>query len=1041
MIKKLTTLFISFGLITFGTFPSSAQLFAHVHIKKTQNQTIQINNSKLLKVVLNDLSTHYKKDILYFDRNIESYNINFENINYNIDLEQNLKNILKGTDLSFKKNKNGGYVIIKKSTKEPNVSESTFPENPKKELTSETTNEKSSDSNFQHNKSNDETIRGQVVDDNGMALFGVSILLKGSKKGTSTDAAGNFQMDVPKNSILIFSFIGYKTKEITLGEEVNLTVKLEISSSELSEIAVVGSRSNIARTKTDTPAPVDVISVKELSQTGQTDLTQMINFSAPSFNSARQTISNGTDHIDPATLRGLGPDQVLVLVNGKRQHSTALVNVNSTVGRGSVGTDLNAIPVGAIERIEVLRDGAAAQYGSDAIAGVINVILKKSVGILTFNNQVGQTKVGDGQAYIGSLNYGIGLGNKGGYLNATLNYSQRDPTNRTGSFNNNVYLSALPATRFVGTTFYVPLTTAETTRQQQDNAQVLQKGFNRDGMIVGNSKSQNIAGFVNIALPISEKWELYSFGGFNQRYGKAAGFYRYPNNVRASVLSIFPDGYLPFIETDIKDFSGAIGIRKTVMDGWNVDFSNVYGGNSIDFSVSNSLNASLGTASPTNFYCGQLKFVQNTTNLGFSKGYKELGFTKTFNIAFGAEYRIDDYSITQGEEASWKDYNPANTPAAQVKGAGVQVFGGFRPSNEVNRNRSNLGIYADFESDLTNKFLVGTAFRFENYSDFGGNLSGKLVTRYKFSDNFSLRGGINRGFRAPSLHQKYYSAVSTQFITVAGVNQQREVTTVRNDAEITARLGIPELKPETSLSYSVGITSNINNKLLITVDAYQIDIKDRIVVSGRFSSTIPQLAEYFKGTDVTEAQFFTNAIDTKTQGIDVIMTYKNKFENNNNLTLNFAANFNETVIAAGASGVRTPSQLNGLGETLMNREERGRIEVNQPKSKIVLSSIYQIKKFNIKLQSTRFGEISTIAPIDPLQDQTFAAKWLSDVSVGYKINKSILLSVGANNVFDVYPDKVADPRLTNDGTVIYSRFATQFGFNGAYYFANLNLTF
>jgi iron complex outermembrane recepter protein len=410
-------------------------------------------------------------------------------------------------------------------------------------------------------------------------------------------------------------------------------------------------------------------------------------------------------------------------------------------------------------------------------------------------------------------------------------------------------------------------------------------------------------------------------------------------------------------------------------------------------------------------------------------------------MAFGAEYRVDNYAIKQGEEASWKDYNAPNTPAAQVKGAGVQVFGGFRPSNEVDKSRSNLGIYADFESDLTDKFLVGTALRYENYSDFGSNLSGKLVTRYKFSDNFSLRGGLNRGFRAPSLHQKYYSAVSTQFITVGGVNQQREVTTVRNDADVTARLGIPELKPETSLSYSLGLTSNINNKLLITIDAYQIDIKDRVVISGRFSSTIPQLAEYFKGTDVTEAQFFTNAIDTKTQGVDVILTYKNQFQNNSNLTMNFAANFNETVIVGGATGVRTPVQLNGLGETLMNREERGRIEVNQPKSKIVVSANYQLSKFNIKAQTTRFGEISTIAPTDPLQDQTFSSKWLTDLSLGYKITKSIQLSVGANNIFDVYPDKVADPRLTNDGTVIYSRFATQFGFNGAFYFTNLNFTF
>jgi iron complex outermembrane recepter protein len=617
MLKNLTTFLLFLGLFIGEIYPSSAQLFARVQTAKPQNSSASKSSSKQLKMVLNDLRTYYKKDILFLDKNIEAYQINDENVNYSLDLEQNLNIILKKTDLSFKKSKNGNYVIIKKNLKE-NVSINQPIDNAKKEVLAESITEKSV---FEEAKL-EEPIKGKVVDEKGSTLQGVSVVLKGSKKGTVTDANGSFQLEAPKNSTLIFSFIGYKTQEIQVGDDNNLTVKLFDSVSELSEVAVVGSRSNVPRTKTDTPAPVDVISVKELSQTGQTDLTQMINFSAPSFNSARQTISNGTDHIDPATLRGLGPDQVLVLVNGKRQHSTALVNVNSTVGRGSVGTDLNAIPVGAIERIEVLRDGAAAQYGSDAIAGVINVVLRKSVGVLSFNNQYGQTKMGDGGAYIGNLNYGIGLGNKGGYLNATLNYSQREPTNRTGSYNNNVYLANLPATRFEGTSFYVPLTAAELTRQQQDIAQVTQKGFNRDGMIVGNAKTQNIAGFVNLSVPIAHNWELYSFGGFNQRYGKAAGFYRYPNNTRASVLSIFPDGYLPFIETNIKDFSGAVGFKKTVADGWNIDFSNVYGGNSIDFSVANSLNASLGANSPKNFYCGQLKFTQNTTKFRILKRHQ-----------------------------------------------------------------------------------------------------------------------------------------------------------------------------------------------------------------------------------------------------------------------------------------------------------------------------------------------------------------------------------------------------------------------------------
>jgi iron complex outermembrane recepter protein len=881
-------------------------------------------------------------------------------------------------------------------------------------------------------------ITGTIKDEKGEAVIGASVIVKGSKTGSTTDIEGKFSLNADKGSTLLISSVGFENQEIVIDDKTNLTITLKNSSFSLSEVAVVGTRSSVARTKTETPAPVDVINAKDLVQTGQNDVTQMINYTAPSFNSARQTISNGTDHIDPATLRGLGPDQVLVLVNGKRLHSTALVNVNSTVGRGSVGTDLNSIPVGAIERIEVLRDGAAAQYGSDAIAGVINVVLKKNTGKLTFNNQIGQTKAGDGQSYLGNLNYGFNLGEKGGFLNLTLGFNHRNPTNRTGNYSNTVYLAPLPQTRFEGFPFSVPLTAAEITRQNNDNTQVAQNNFDRGGMKVGNSRSQNYSIFANMAIPLQKDWEIYANGGYNQRYGKAAGFYRYPNASRTNNLTIYPNGYLPLILTDIKDNEISAGIRKVSKTGWNIDFSNTYGGNSIDFNVENSLNASMGNSSPKDFYCGQLAFRQNTLNANFSKGFQNLGFTKFFNMAYGAEFRIDDYQITQGEEASWKDYNAPNTPAAQIKAAGVQVFGGFRPTNEVNQKRTNLGIYADFESDLTDKLLVGTALRYENYSDFGGNLSGKLVARYKFADFFSLRGGINKGFRAPSLHQKYYSAVATQFITVNGVNQQREVTTVRNDDPITAKLGIPELKPETSWSYSLGITSNIKNKVLLTIDAYQIEIKDRVVISGRFSNTIKELVTYFEGTNITEAQFFTNAIDTKTQGLDAILTFKQALNAKQNLTVNVAANFNKTLIVG---DVRTPTQLQGLGETLLNREERGRIEVNQPRNKFIFSANYQISKLTLKAQTTRFGEISTIAPVDKTQDQTFAAKWITDLSASFQLAKFVSLNVGANNVFDIYPDKVFDPRLTNDGTVVYSRFATQFGFNGAYYFVGLNFGF
>ncbi|WP_338501510.1 TonB-dependent receptor [Sphingomonas kaistensis] len=807
------------------------------------------------------------------------------------------------------------------------------------------------------------------------------------------------------------------------------------SATQGADIVVTGSRSQQARSNVDTAAPVDVVNSEQLAETGQVEVAQMVNFVAPSFNSAKQTIANGTDHIDPATLRGLGPDQTLLLLNGKRQHTTALVNVNSTVGRGSVGYDMNAIPAAAIERIEVLRDGAAAQYGSDAIAGVINIGLKRRDHGIEWRNQAGITKQGDGELLQSSVNAGFGLGDSG-FLNATALFIDRGYTDRSGVYNNTVYLAPLPATRFPGFSFSVPLTAAEIARQQQDDALVQQRNFDRKGMIVGNSAAKTYSGFLNAGLPVGG-WDAYAFGGWTHRDGRAAGFYRYPNNPRTSNLTLFPDGYLPFIETGIDDYTAAVGIRRGGRNDLVIDISSKFGGNQIKFDVDNSINASLGNATPTHFYAGKLTFQQFTNNLDVSKTFDGLFGTRTFNVAGGVELRFDRYGIGAGQPESYLDYNPPGTPAAQIKASGVQVFGGFRPDNEVNETRRAVGVYLDLESDITERLLVSTAARYENYSDFGGNLSGKLVGRYKLTDAIALRGGVNRGFRAPSLHQRFFSSVSTQFITVNGVNQQREVTTVRNDSEIARRLGVPSLKPETSWSYSVGATLTLGRALNVTADAYQIDIKDRIVISGRFSNTIPALAQFFAGTNVTEAQFFTNAIDTRTRGLDVVATSVHNL-GAGKLTGSLALNLNKTKIQG---DVRTPPQLSGFGETLLNREERGRIEVNQPRSKIIGTLVYERGAVTARVAATRFGPISTIAPQLPEQDQTFRAKIVTDASIAYRFSPAVELQVGANNIFDVYPDKVADPRLTNDGTVPYSRFATQFGFNGASYFAAVNFNF
>jgi iron complex outermembrane recepter protein len=875
-------------------------------------------------------------------------------------------------------------------------------------------------------------ISGIVVDEHGECLPGATIRVKNTTTGTVAGTDGQFRLEHDHKPVLICAYTGYETCETPTDERNFIKITLKEITSPLREIAVVGSRSNIPRTDTERPAPVDLLCKREMASTGQTELGQILHFLAPSFNSSRQTIADGTDHIDPATLRSLGPDQLLVLVNGKRRHSSALVNVNSTVGRGSVGTDLNALPAGQIERVEILRDGAAAQYGSDAIAGVINIVLKKDVRQGFFAGQLGQTAEGDGRVAQGNLNYGLRLGKQGGFLNANFDFRHRTPTNRTGAYNGLVYLD-IPA----GST-----SEQMADVRKKDEALASERRFNRYGMTVGNSRSTNAGVFFNLGMPLGAGFEWYSFGGVNRRKGQSVGFYRYPGDARTRNLRLYPDGYLPRIETDIDDYSLTAGLRRKSAENWNIDFSTVYGGNRIRFDVSNSLNASLGDASPTQFYVGTLAFNQNTTNVNLSKIWKDAPGLECLNLAFGAELRIDNYRIEAGETASYIDGNPPGTHVAAALAAGSQGFNGFRPENEISANRANAGFYIDAEADVTNKLLLSGALRCEFYSNFGGNLASKVTGRYKLADFLSMRAGYNRGFRAPSLHQQWYSAVTTQFITVDGINRQRKVNTVRHDAPIARALELPALRPEQSNNYSIGIAAaGWEDHMAFTLDAYQIDIRNRIVISGRFSSSVPQLAQYFAGTEVTEAQFFTNAIDTRTRGFDAVLTFKHTPGPRQKLILSSALNLNNTRIKGGAAGVRTPAALAGLGETLLNREERGRIELNQPHSKFIASADYRLRVFNAVLRCTRFGKIGTIAPQDPAQDQIFSAKWLTDARIAYTLFERLTLALGGNNVFNVYPDKVADPRLTNYNTVIYSRFATQFGFNGAYAYVEANYRF
>jgi iron complex outermembrane recepter protein len=870
-------------------------------------------------------------------------------------------------------------------------------------------------------------ITGKITNASGEPLSGVSIVVKNKGGGTSTNANGVFTIDANEGDILVVSIIGFKSKEVVVGSQRELNISLEEAVAELTTV-VVGSRSLRPRTNVESPVPVDVISSKDLLATGQIEPTQQIQFTAPSFVSNRQTVADGTDHIDPASLRGLGPDQVLVLVNGKRRYNTALVNINGTVGKGSVGTDLNSIPGSSIERIEVLRDGAASQYGSDAIAGVINVVLKKKTGTQVFAHAGAQYE-GDGASLQLGVNQGFKVGK--GILNITGEIRHRQPTNRAGEY--------------LGTVF--------STNAAQDEQLIAQNGGwdRKNNMYVGNSKQLNAYGEANLELPLTGNTKFYATGMYSYRKGKAAGFYRYPKQSPSQVvLQLHPRGFLPFIGSDINDHTILAGIKGKTANAWNWDVSSVLGGNQFSFEVTNSNNASMGINSPTSFECGKLGFRQSTTNVDFSKDFGSQLKLSSFNVALGAEMRFDMYKITAGQEESWRNYD-------STKAGGAQVFPGFQPANEVDETRSVISTYVDIETDITEKFLVNVAGRFEHYSDFGNALAGKLALRYKILDALSIRGAISNGFRAPSIHQYYFNNISTQFQLVNNTLTASNTLTVRNNDKIAKALGIPDLKEETSVNYSLGITSKPARNVSLTIDAYRIDIKDRILYAGPFRRTagsiVAQVLDAANiSSEVQVVQAFANFIDTKTQGIDVILSYSPQV-GKGNLDLTLAANVNETKIEKikGTSNIPAVPDANG-NYFFFDRAEQARVELANPKNKLALSANYTIKKFGIMARATRFGEVSSWNT-NPMLDETYEAKVVTDASVSYQIIPQVRVTVGANNLFDVYPDKLKWFREgngdksniyyanTSDGRFVYSRNATQFGMNGGYYYISLSASF
>tara|TARA_R110002049_G_scaffold80402_4_gene204472 strand:+ start:5223 stop:8162 length:2940 start_codon:yes stop_codon:yes gene_type:complete len=977
MIQKLV--FIKFILLVFVTFT-----FQKTVAQEHKKETIP------LAVLLDKISGKHKIFFTYNANLISDKYIQEEGF-VNLSLEESISLLEKITPFLFDDLGNSYYVIYAKkqySKRRIHSKGNTIYNEPSASVDSVLNNSKI-------------TVRGIVLSSDNTILSGATLQEVGSLVGTTTNKDGLFDFEIMPQSSVTISFLGHNSKTLKLSPNLFHTIVL-LSGQELDEVQVVGSR-NKNRVANDTPVAIDFIDIeKTATKSSQVEINQFLQYAIPSFNATKQSGADGADHIDPATIRGLGPDQTLVLINGKRRHQASLINLYGTRGRGNSGTDLNAIPISAIKRIELLRDGASAQYGSDAIAGVLNIVLKDSDNELNVSSTVGfhnanstgifPNKV-DGFTYKLGLNYGAKI-SKEGFINFSAEALSTDNTIR-------------PAT------------------------QAREK--------FGQAAVKNVSIFLNSEIPLYRNTKLYLNGGFNFKNTEAYAFTRRANSER-NVRDIYPNGFNPLITSNILDNSLSFGMITNYKD-WNIDVNNTLGRNNFQYFIKNTVNATLEENSPIEFDAGGHQLIQNTTSIDFSKYF--LAKTYGFNIALGLEYRLDKYKIFAGEEASYASYDINNnvvnsdTPASdykryngEIRPGGSQGFPGYSPENEVDKNRSNFSLYLDTEVDFSKKFMIGSALRFEYFSDFGSTLNYKLATRYKITNKFNLRSSFSTGFRAPSLAQIYYNLTFTNFIGSAPT----ESLLVANNSPIARRFNIDKLKEEKAKNFSLGFTAKLSKNFNATVDAYYVSIKDRIILSGNFDASN-------LGIGIDNVQFFANGVDTETTGVDLVLNWQKKMKNSE-FSIDFSGNINHMKILEISN-----KELDK--ETFFGKREQQFLLASAPKSKFNLGFDYQYKKLKTSLNFTRFSQIKLIdwQIVQELSNfnnseaerlkaatDTYEPKITTDLHFSYQINTIINLQLGASNLFNVYPTK--QNSFTDSGGLWD---ATQMGTNGSFYYTKLNI--
>ncbi|MGK0324191.1 MAG: iron complex outermembrane receptor protein [Psychroserpens sp.] len=950
------------------------------------------------------LSTLSEKHQVFFTYDADLITATFVDTSQimNSDLKSIIDYLRKTTNLHFDNLGNNYYVIYNDSEKGKASVEIA-----KKRLSETIATISDSNTNSQF------TIKGKVMDAFNIPIAGVNIIENGSFNGCSTSINGKFTLMTSSldNLKLNVSHIGYVSKTVDVINKSILNITLDLGGA-LNEIQIVGSR-NSNRSPLDAPSAIDIIPLETVTnKTGQIEINQILQYAVPSFNASKQSGADGADHVVPASLRGLGPDQTLVLINGKRRHQSSLINIYGTRGRGNSGTDLNAIPASAIDKIEVLRDGASAQYGSDAIAGVINIVLKEDVN--TFNGNVtygfsnanaqgdftNPTSGIDGTTVKLSGNYGIKV-SENGFINLTTEYLSTDNTIRPGA----------------------------SFREKYGDA-----GLNEYNV------------FLNSEIAINDHSNFYAFGGYSFRNSESFAFTRSADSPR-NVIDIYANGFNPLITAQISDKSISTGF-KTKLKGWNIDINNTFGNNNFHYYIKETLNATLEINSPTSFDAGGHILNQNTTSANFSKFYKNS--LNGVNIAFGTEYRIENYKIYAGEKASYAAFDingnivdnstdPDNlvTYNGVVRPGGSQGFPGYSLKNEVDQTRSNLALYLDTEFDFTPKLMVGIAGRYERYSDFGNTVNMKFSSRFKASDNFNFRATFSSGFRAPSLAQIYYNLKFTNFIG----DIPSESLLEPNNSAITRSFGIGNLKEEKTINGSIGFTAKINN-FKATIDAYLVNIKDRIILTGNFDASNLD-------ANVNDVQFFANGVNTNTVGLDAILTWSKKIENNEFL-VSFASNINDMTI--------TEILNKDLDEkTFFGNREQNFLLASAPDYKSSLNLFYSNQKIDASLIVTNFSKVTLIdwqitRPLvsedpnsiyldeaDRLKKATdvYEPKTTVDLSIGYNITKQTALRLGANNIFNIYP--TAQQNNWTDGGGYWD--SVQMGTSGSFYYSKVTYKF